>query len=157
MRNSHAHGVPLIADPAIPPTWIPFPAELFVVAFLTDIVFWQTGDPLWTTMSSWLLLAGLVLATAALALEWVRQRGVQRLRCSRRARVHMLGDGLAFALSVVNFVFHVRDGYSAVVPAGPLLSGAVVFILLSAGWVGCGLTGHLLAILDAGAEAGKES
>ena len=157
MRNRHAHGIPRIAGPAIPPTRIPFPAELFVVAFLTDIVFWQTGDPLWTTMSSWLLLAGLVMATAALALEWGRLLGDQPLRRSRRARVHMLGDGLAFALSVVNFVFHVRDGYSAVVPAGPLLSGAVVFILLSAGWVGCGLTGHLLAILDAGAAAGKEA
>ena len=68
----------------------------------------------------------------------------------------MLGEGLAFALSVVNFVFHIRDGYSAVVPAGPLLSAAVVFVLLSAAWVGCGLAGRLPAILDAGAAAGRE-
>jgi uncharacterized membrane protein len=48
----------------------------------------------------------------------------------------MLGNGAAVLLSVVNFVFHVRDGYSSVVPVGPLLSAAVVIVLLLTGWTG---------------------
>ncbi len=152
MRNPRPHGVPQGAGHVIPPPRIPFPAELFAIVLLTDIVFWKTGDPQWTTMSSWLLFAGLVLATAALASELIGLRD-PRLRRSRPARVHLLGDSLVFVLSLVNFVFHVRDGYSAVVPAGPLLSAAVVFIQLSAGWVGCGVTGRLLAIFDASREA----
>ncbi|HTI67193.1 MAG TPA: DUF2231 domain-containing protein [Caulobacteraceae bacterium] len=110
---------------------IPFPAELFAAALLTDIFYWRSADPLWTTMSSWLLLAGLVVGAVAVLAELIGLRGDRR-----PAWIAVGGRWLAFLLSVANFVFHVRDGYSAVVPAGPLLSAAVVLILLSTGWVG---------------------
>ncbi len=103
------------------PLLVPFPTAMFVGALVTDLAYWRTADPLWSTMSSWLLLAGLVIACAAVATGFVR--------C--RLGPHPVGDGAAIVLSIVNFIFHVRDGYSAVVPAGPLLSAAAVLVLLS--------------------------
>ena len=126
---------PSSADEPIHPVLIPVPAELFVAALLTDVFYWRTADPLWSTMSSWLLLAGLVVATAAIAEELIRLLADPRRRHLGLARLHLIAFGLAWLLSVVNFVFHVRDGYSAVVPAGPLLSAAVVAVLLAAGWM----------------------
>ncbi|MDB5430019.1 MAG: hypothetical protein JWP35_1135 [Caulobacter sp.] len=107
-----------------------FPAPLFVAVLLTDLTYWRTADPLWSTMSSWLLLGGLAWAVIAVLVELVRLLAGARPRRLNPAWGHMLGDGLAVLLSMANFIFHVRDGYSALVPAGPLLSAAVVIILL---------------------------
>jgi uncharacterized membrane protein len=124
---------PVHAAAIAPP--IPFPAALFVVALLTDMAYARTADPLWTTMSSWLLLAGLAAATVALLSEVIRVLGEPGVRGLRPAWMLMLGNGLAVLLSTVNFVFHVRDGYSAVVPAGPVLSAVVVAVLMLTGSV----------------------
>ena len=117
------------------PRLTPFPVALFSAALVTDLVYWASADPLWSTMSSWLLLGGLTLATIAVMAELVRVLGDPGFRRRRPIRVDVAGNALAVAVSVVNFIFHVRDGYSAVVPAGPLLSAAVVLILLLTGWV----------------------
>jgi uncharacterized membrane protein len=149
------------ATAAIPPILamaIPFPATLFVAALLTDLAYWRTADPLWSTMSSWLLLAGLVVATAAVLAEMVRVLRGSEVRRVRPAWTHLLGNGAAVLLSVMNFVFHVRDGYSAVVPAGPLLSAAVVLVLLLSAWMVRGLRDHHpIAIAEGGAARRKES
>lgn len=128
-----------IAGRPIQPMMIPYPIAFFVAALFTDLTYWRTADPLWTTMSSWLLLAGLVMAGCALLAELIRVLDHRSLQRRTAVWIHVLGNGLAFLLSAVNFVFHVRDGYSAVVPAGPLLSAAVVVILLLTGWTGLGL------------------
>jgi uncharacterized membrane protein len=142
-------GAPVLA------TRIPFPAALFFAALLTDVAYWRTADAQWTTMSSWLLLGGLVMASIALLAELIRVLGERDARRLRVAWIHLLGDGLAVLLSVVNFVFHVRDGYSAVVPAGPLLSAAVVLILLFTWWIGLALVRRRRA--EVGAAARKEA
>jgi uncharacterized membrane protein len=111
---------------------IPFPAALFVAALLTDVAYWQGADPLWSTMSSWLLLAGLIAAALAMAAEVILLAAGPEPRDQGRRRL-VLHAGVV-ALSALNFVFHVRDGYSAVVPAGPLLSAAAVLVLLSTVW-----------------------
>jgi uncharacterized membrane protein len=124
---------------------IPFPAALFIAALVTDVAYWRTADPLWTTMSSWLLLAGLIMGGGAAFVELGRMLGDPGVRRVGLAWVHMLGIGLAVLLSILNFVFHVRDDYSAVAPVGPLLSGVVVAILLLSGWVEWGLVRRPLA------------
>jgi uncharacterized membrane protein len=123
---------------------VPFPTAMFVGALVTDLAYWRTADPLWSTISSWLLLVGLVIACVAVATGLVR----------RRLGPHPVADGAAIALAMVNFIFHVRDGYSAVVPAGPLLSAATVLVLLSTVLTGRRLARH--AVLTAVA-ASKES
>jgi uncharacterized membrane protein len=50
------------------------------------------------------------------------------------------GYALAALLSLVNAFVHSRDGYTAVVPTGLMLSGLVVAVLLLTAWVGMALT-----------------
>ena len=131
MQSRNPAGAAIIAGHPIHRALAPFPIGCFVGALSTDIVYWRTADPLWSTMSSWLLLAGLVVACVPVLtglIDFIRDRSVQRLR---PAWIHTLGNGLGFALAALNFVFHVRDGYSSVVPAGPLLSALVVLILIA--------------------------
>jgi uncharacterized membrane protein len=88
------------------------------------------------------LLGGLVWAVIAVVVEVIRLLAGARPRRLNPAWGHMLGDGLAVLLSMANFIFHVRDGYSALVPAGPLLSAAVVVVLLLTPWAGLALVPH---------------
>jgi uncharacterized membrane protein len=47
-----------------------------------------------------------------------------------------LGNALVIALSLINVFVHSRDGYTAVVPTGIVLSGVVVLIMMITGWIG---------------------
>ena len=47
-----------------------------------------------------------------------------------------MGNGLVIVLSVINVFVHSRDGYTAVVPTGIVLSGLVVLIMMITGWMG---------------------
>ena len=136
MQSHSPAGTATISRRSNFPLGIPLPPALFVAALATDITYWRTADPLWSTMSSWLLLVGLVIACIAVLTELVRVLGDPGLRRERPAWAYLLGNGAAVLLSIVNFVFHVRDGYSAVIPAGPLLSVVVVVILVFTTWLG---------------------
>jgi uncharacterized membrane protein len=48
----------------------------------------------------------------------------------------VLATAVAFLLALTNAFVHSRDGYTAVVPTGLILSGIVVIILLSTMWAG---------------------
>ena len=54
-----------IAGHPIHPMLIPFPIAFLVTAFVTDLVFWRVGDPIWATVSMWLLGAAIVMALLA--------------------------------------------------------------------------------------------
>ena len=54
----------------------------------------------------------------------------------------MLGNLLVMALSLVNVFVHSRDGYTAVVPTGLILSGIVVLILMFTGWMDWSMVYH---------------
>jgi len=62
--------------------------------------------------------------------------GDRRIRQLRSAWIHALGNGLVIVLSVINVFVHSRDGYTAVVPTGIVLSGVVVLIMMITGWMG---------------------
>lgn len=136
MSDQNSRDAMRIAIHPIHAVLVPFPITLFVAALCADLAYWKTADPLWTTMSSWLLLAGLTLAGVAVLAELIGVLGDRSIRRWRPAWVHLVGNGLAVLLSALNFVFHVRDGYSAVVPAGLLLSMGAVLILFFTDWVG---------------------
>jgi uncharacterized membrane protein len=154
VQNGHPGGA---ARHPIHPALAPIPVGFFVVALFTDVTYWRTADPLWTTMSSWLLLAGLVMAGVAVIAGLIDLLGDRSLRRLRPVWLLVLGNGLAFLLSVLNFVFHVRDGYSAVAPVGPLLSAAVVLILLFTGAMEWGLVYRRpVAVADGGVANSKE-
>ena len=54
-----------IAGHPIHPMLIPFPIAFFVGTFVSDLVFWQTGNVAWAAATPWLLGAGLVMAALA--------------------------------------------------------------------------------------------
>jgi uncharacterized membrane protein len=114
-----------------------FSAAYFVGAFITDVVYWQIPDVLWERFSIWLIVAGLILAGLA-AIAYVIDLASGR-QIDRPAWPRVVGYAVAVALSVLNAFIHSRDGYTAVVPTGLMLSALVTVVLLLTAWVGMAL------------------
>jgi len=115
---------------------VQFPAVCFTGALVADLAYWRTTVFLWSTFSSWLLVAGcimgLVTGCAAVA-TWMR---APQVRSAPFAMFHAMLLGAALALALANTVVHSREGYTAVVPLGLTLSAAVVVLMLLAAWFG---------------------
>lgn len=118
---------------------VPFPIACFVGTLVTDIVYWQTKAVQWETFSVWLLAVGLVVSAFAALAGLIDFFGSRRIRAHRAAWFHGLGNGVALILSLINVFVHSRDGYTAVVPQGLILSAIVVAILLFTGPLGFAL------------------
>ena len=115
-----------------------FSAAYFAGALVTDFVYWQVPDVLWERFSIWLIVAGLIMAgLAAIAYAVDLASGRETPAWPR-----VVGYALAVLLSLMNAFVHSRDGYTAVVPAGLMLSGSVVIVLLLTAWVGTALANH---------------
>ena len=108
-------------------------AALLIAAFATDLLYWWTLLPEWETFSIWLLMGGLILAAlASLALLLdVLLRQARRIDWWRFGAI-----AAAVLLAILNAFVHSRDGYTAVVPQGLLLSAIVTVLLLAIGWRG---------------------
>jgi uncharacterized membrane protein len=116
---------------------VSFSAAYFAGALITDLVYWQMPDVMWERFSIWLIVAGLImagLATIAYVIDLARGRQIDRPAWPR-----VVGYALAVLLSVINAFVHSRDGYTAVVPTGLMLSGLVIVVLLLTAWVGMAL------------------
>jgi len=95
---------------------------------VTDLVYWQMPNVMWERFSIWLIVAGLMLAGIA-AIGYVIDLAGGR-QIERPAWPRVVGYALAVLLSLTNAFVHSRDGYTAVVPTGLILSGSVVVVLL---------------------------
>src|SRR3954452_19994475 len=107
---------------------VSFSVAYFAAALVTDLAYWRMPDVMWERFSIWLIAAGLVmagLATIAYAIDLAGGR-----RIDRPAWPRMVGYALAVLLALTNAFVHSRDGYTAVVPTGLMLSGSVVVVLL---------------------------
>jgi uncharacterized membrane protein len=116
---------------------VSFSAAYFAGALITDLVYWQIPDVLWERFSIWLIAAGLImagLATIAYAIDLAGGRQIDRPVWPR-----VIGYALAVLLSLMNAFIHSRDGYTAVVPTGLMLSGLVIVVLLLTSWAGAAL------------------
>jgi uncharacterized membrane protein len=116
---------------------VSFSAAYFAGAFVTDLVYWQMPDVLWERFSIWLIVAGLVIAGLAAVAYVIDLAGGRPT--GRPAWPSVVGYALAVALSLVNAFVHSRDGYTAIVPTGLMLSSLVVVVLLLTAWVGIAL------------------
>jgi uncharacterized membrane protein len=114
----------------------PLPTVCFVGALISDLVYWRSMSFIWETFSVWLLTAGLIGAGLAMIAGLIDFATERRIRQIGAAWIHVLGNGLVIALSLVNVFIHSRDGYTAVVPTGLILSGMVVLIIMITGWIG---------------------
>ena len=113
---------------------VPFPVAYFAAALATDLAYWRTAEVMWERFSVWLIAGGLVMsALVALAALSDLTFGKQR-----PAWFRALGYAVAVLLALINVFVHSRDGHTAVVPTGVILSAIVVAILLvysvTAGW-----------------------
>jgi uncharacterized membrane protein len=118
-------------------TLVSFSAAYFAGALVTDLVYLQMPDVLWERFSIWLIAAGLImagLATIAYVIDLANGRQIDRPAWPR-----VIGYALVTMLSLVNAFVHSRDGYTAVVPTGLMLSGLVVVVLLLTAWAGMAL------------------
>jgi uncharacterized membrane protein len=106
-----------------------FSAAYFAGALVTDLVYWQMPDVMWERFSIWLIVAGLVMAGLAVFARVINTVAGHRRR-SGPAWPRMAGYAVAVCLAVINAFVHSRDGYTAVVPTGLMLSASVVVVLL---------------------------
>jgi len=114
-----------------------FSAAYFAGALITDLVYWQIPDVLWERFSIWLILAGLVMAGLTVVAYEIDLASSRRI--DRPAWPRVVGYALTIVLSLMNAFIHSRDGYTAVVPTGLMLSGLVVVVLLLTSWAGAAL------------------
>jgi uncharacterized membrane protein len=111
----------------------------FVATFITDIVYWRTAAMLWADFSSWLVVVGVmfsVLTAIAGLIDLLRDRAIREYRA---AWIHGLGNTAVLVLAFFNALIPTRDAYTSVVPAGLILSGLVVLLLIMTGWHGSAL------------------
>jgi len=116
---------------------VSFSAAYFAGALVTDLVYWQIPDVLWERFSIWLIAAGLIMAGLAAVAYVIDLAGGRQIDTPAWPRV--VGYALAVLLSLMNAFVHSRDGYTAVVPAGLMLSGLVIVVLLLTARVGMAL------------------
>jgi uncharacterized membrane protein len=125
-----------IAGHPIHPMLIPFPVACFVLAFVSDLAFWKTGDPFWATASTWLLGVGLIMAALAAVAGLIDLFGDDRIRDLNDAWLHAGGNIVAVLIQLYNWYSRYQHGSDAVIPTGLILSLIVVLGLLFTGWKG---------------------
>lgn len=138
IRHHNPRSTASIAGHPIHAMLVPFPIVCFVLALITDIVYWQTSNLMWVEFSAWLLLAGIVTAVVAGlfgAIDFARRE----VRAQRPAWPHAIGNVIVLVLAFFNNLVHAADGWTAVVPTGLILSALTVLVLLVTGWLGASL------------------
>jgi uncharacterized membrane protein len=115
---------------------VPFPIVCFIGALVTDIVYWRTAEVMWSDISAWLLLIGLILGVLAAIAGLIDFLSNRLIRAQSPAWPHMLGNLLVLLLALFNTMVHTRDAWTSVVPTGLILSVLTVLILPVTGWLG---------------------
>ncbi len=117
---------------------VSFSIAYFAGALATDLAYWQMPDVMWERFSIWLIAAGLIMAGLATIAYVIDLAG--RRRIDRPAWPRMAGYAIAVLLALTNAFVHSRDGYTAVVPTGLMLSALVVVVLVLTALVARALT-----------------
>jgi uncharacterized membrane protein len=125
-----------IAKHPLHPFLAAFPITLLVSAFLTDVMFWRSGDMFWARGSLWLIGVGLLTGVVAAMAGLVDFLAVRRARALAAGWVHFIGNDVALVITAWNFWQRTEDLTGVIVPTGLILSGAVVLILSVTGWLG---------------------
>jgi uncharacterized membrane protein len=107
---------------------VSFSAAYFTGALVTDLVYWKMPDVMWERFSIWLITAGLIIAGLAVIAYVIDFLGGRQI--DRPALPGAVGYVLAVLIALFNAFVHSRDGYTAVVPTGLMLSGLVVAVLI---------------------------
>ena len=139
MYGNNPRSTAQIGGHPIHPMLIPFPITCLVGAFVTDLLFLNTGDRGFAHASQWLIGFGIGTALLAATFGLIDFMGDDRIRRLGTALQHMIANVAAVVVSIINFVVRLNDP-ADVGSLGVYLSGAVVLILIYSGWLG----GHLV-------------
>jgi uncharacterized membrane protein len=113
-----------------------FPAAYFLLAFLMDIAYARTAYWMWADFSIWLITAGLVAGALVVLVgivDWLVRRNRTR---GHGWSWHALITIVALLLGLLNAFIHSRDGWTAVVPEGIILSGVTALLLILVAFLG---------------------
>ena len=145
----NAHSTASIAGHPIHPMLVPFPIAFFPSAFLCDLVYWATLNPIWCTVAEWLLGAGVVTALVAALAGFTDLLGDARIRSLNIAWWHMGGNLVIVLLEAANWGRRYAMGTGAVIPWGTIMSLFAVAGLLVTGWLGGQMVyRHRVAVRD---------
>src|SRR5438093_792467 len=108
---------------------VPIPIACFVGALLTDIAYVVTAEIMWADFSAWLLIVGVIFGVLAAIAGLTDFLGNHLVRAQTPAWPHLIGNGLALILAIVNVLIHARDAWTSVWPTGLILSVITVLIL----------------------------
>lgn len=114
--------------------FLPVPVVCFVGALLTDVAYVNSdGTRQWANFSAWLLAAGLLFGAIAAVLMLIDLARLPQLRTN-------WGWGafgvlvVSLLLELINSFIHARDGWTAVMPTGLILSAIGAIAIMSYGW-----------------------
>jgi uncharacterized membrane protein len=125
-----------IAGHPIHPMLIPFPIACFVLAFISDLAFWNSSNDFWASASLWLLGIGLIAAALAAVAGLIDFLSDAQIRNLNDAWLHAGGNVIAVLIELYNWYSRYSQGSAAIIPTGLVLSLIVVLILLFTGWKG---------------------
>jgi uncharacterized membrane protein len=106
----------------------PIPLGFFAAAWIFDIIYLQSYNPMWTKSASWLIAFGLIIAIIPRLINLVQVWVSTAWRHTSAVKVDFWANLLAIVLAILNAFVHSRDAY-AVVPAGVILSTLVVLLI----------------------------
>ena len=125
-----------IAGHPIHPMLIPFPVAFLCMVPVTDVVYAVTGETFWTSVSYYLLWAGLVGAGVAGLVGLVDFLSIERARTLRAGWTHVLLNLVIIALGTANLIMRWGDTLEQVLPSGLILSIVGALLLVVSGWYG---------------------
>jgi uncharacterized membrane protein len=125
-----------VARHPLHPMLVHFPIALLMVALVTDLAFWYTGDPFWARMSHWLIGFGTLGGFAAAATGTVELLWVRDIRLLTAAWSHFVAAMVLLSIASANWVMRLGAQQEFIVPWG-IYASALTFVALSmAGVVG---------------------
>ena len=155
-REYNDAGVPstvAIAGHPLHPLSVIFPIAFLAGALGTDFGYWLTRDPFWARASLWLIgsgLAGGVVAALIGMSDFVR---IERVRKRTAGWAHMIINVTLLVLTVINFVWRLRDPVGAILPIGLILSLIVGTLTSVSGWFGAELSyRHKIGVVGPGSR-----
>ena len=114
--------------------FLPVPVVCFVGALLTDLAYVNSdGLRQWVNFSAWLLAAGLLFGVIAAILMLIDLARLPPLRTPRGWGAFGI-LALCLVLEFINSLIHARDGWTAVMPGGLILSAIGAIAIMSYGW-----------------------
>lgn len=114
---------------------LPVPIICFIGALCTDLAYDRSGGNLiWLNFSSWLLASGLVFGGIVVVLMLIDMVRLPQLRNSEGWAAFALLIA-AWVVELINAFVHARDGWTAVVPSGLILSAIGAIQMLIYGWL----------------------